>query len=503
MIPIKLKITGFLSYRDRVELDFTGFSLACISGANGAGKSALLDAITWALFGQARTRGESVINNHPSVEAAEVTLDFDYEGNRYRVLRANPRGKTSTVEFFILSQISGKDDRWKPLTEHTLRETDKKIEQTLRMDFDTFTNASFFLQGKADQFATARPAERKRILGNILGLEVWERYREEAGQRRRDKEKEVKELDGRLSEVQAELDQGPERKKKLQELQANLAQLTKQRKERAQILENARRARAAYDEQRKMLAALQSQLEKATQDRDQTLATLEARRAEKLTHDATLANAEAIERAYQAWQAARQALADMEALAAQFRKHEALRHDPLSIIQAEEARLTQEAQGLQEQQTAFQQALSQAKDLEAQLETARGEIEAANAQLAQREELEKAVRQLQADQAEAKAENPRLKQEMHDLRDRIDRLKTAAEATCPVCGQPLSKEEREDLIRELTKEGEERRDRFYENKELLETFTIKLQKMGGALADLKGLETTQREATRQADQLEH
>jgi len=135
MIPIKLKITGFLSYRDRVELDFTGFSLACISGANGAGKSALLDAITWALFGQARTRGESVINNHPSVEAAEVTLDFDYEGNRYRVLRANPRGKTSTVEFFILSQISGKDDRWKPLTEHTLRETDKKIEQTLRCLF--------------------------------------------------------------------------------------------------------------------------------------------------------------------------------------------------------------------------------------------------------------------------------------------------------------------------------------------------------------------------------
>ena len=44
MIPIKLKISGFLSYQQAVELDFTSFDLACISGANGAGKSSLLDA---------------------------------------------------------------------------------------------------------------------------------------------------------------------------------------------------------------------------------------------------------------------------------------------------------------------------------------------------------------------------------------------------------------------------------------------------------------------------
>ena len=54
MIPITLHISGFLSYRDPVDIDFTGLDLACISGANGAGKSSLLDAITWVLFGQAR-----------------------------------------------------------------------------------------------------------------------------------------------------------------------------------------------------------------------------------------------------------------------------------------------------------------------------------------------------------------------------------------------------------------------------------------------------------------
>ena len=81
MIPLQLSISGFLSYRQPVELDFTSFDLACIAGANGAGKSSLLDAITWALFGQARKRDDSLINTQS--EAAEVCLTFAYEGNIY------------------------------------------------------------------------------------------------------------------------------------------------------------------------------------------------------------------------------------------------------------------------------------------------------------------------------------------------------------------------------------------------------------------------------------
>ena len=72
MIPLRLKISGFLSYRDPVEVDFSTFQLACISGQNGAGKSSLLDAITWSLFGQARKRDETLINT--ASEAAEVAL---------------------------------------------------------------------------------------------------------------------------------------------------------------------------------------------------------------------------------------------------------------------------------------------------------------------------------------------------------------------------------------------------------------------------------------------
>jgi exonuclease SbcC len=497
-----LKIEGFLSYRQPVELDFSGFSLACISGQNGAGKSSLLDAITWALFGRARKHDESVINTHPEVEAAEVTLDFDYEGNRYRVQRTNPRGKTSSVEFSILSQAEGKE-RWKPLTERTLRDTDAKIAETLRMDYDTFINASFFLQGKADQFAVARPSERKQILSNILGLEVWETYRETAGRQRRRTEKEVRGLDGRLNEIQTELDEGPQRKEHLAELQARLAELEAQRKERAAALENVQRLGAALEEQRKLLATLGSQLESATRSHERLEETLAQRREEQARFSETLGKADEIEQAYADWQAARQELEAMEEVAEQFRQHEALRHAPLAEIQSEAARLEQEQQSLREQGAALEKAQAEAADLEKQLKASREEAEAAQAKLEQRQKLEEELRQLQAKQAEAKAENPRLRDEMHELKDRIDQLQVADGATCPLCGQPLAADERQRLIDSLSTEGTELGDRFRENKKLLETFESQLQQMGAQLADLKGVESALREATRRADRLGH
>ena len=56
MIPLKLRLSNFMCYRDEQTLDFSGIHLACLTGDNGHGKSALLDAITWALWGRARAR---------------------------------------------------------------------------------------------------------------------------------------------------------------------------------------------------------------------------------------------------------------------------------------------------------------------------------------------------------------------------------------------------------------------------------------------------------------
>ncbi|HPX95267.1 MAG TPA: SMC family ATPase [Brevefilum fermentans] len=501
MIPVKLRIEGFLSYREAVELDFTSFNLACISGANGAGKSALLDAMTWALFGQARKRDESIINNHPSVKAAVVIFDFDFEGARYRVQRINPRGKPTTVDFFIEAD-AGEDRYWKSLTEHTLRETNAKIESTLRMDFDTFTNASFFLQGKADQFASARPADRKRILNNILGLEIWETYRDAASQKRRDFEKTVKSLEGRLSEIQSELDEEPQRIERLKTLKARLADVSKQRQERASILENIRSMLAALDEQSRMLAAYQIQIDIITRNRGQVLETLSTRREEKLSYAKVLSSAPAIEKAYQDWQSTYHALEAMEAVAIQFRQRESLRQEPLGIVQAEEARLREALAGLTQQHTTLLESLNELETLTQQLSTSREKIAIANQKLEERGLLQAEAAHLQTQQAEAKAENPRLREEMNELQARIQQLQAAEGVECPLCGGPLNTDDRKNLIENLQQDGLGLGDRYRANKKLLENVEEKLSRIGAKLADLNNVEVNLREATRQADQLE-
>ncbi len=217
MIPLHLRISGFLSYRDTVELDFNTFDLACISGHNGAGKSSLLDAFTWSLFGEARGKSSEVINLNQEVKAAEVALTFQHEGNTYRVQRTLPRNKSTLLEFQIKS-----GDEWRPLTEKTTRDTQARIEQTLRLDYETFVNASFFLQGKADQFTQQNATKRKEVLSNILGLEAWEEYKNRTADKRKAIEREVDEIDGRVAEIDAELGEEEIRKARLAELETSL-----------------------------------------------------------------------------------------------------------------------------------------------------------------------------------------------------------------------------------------------------------------------------------------
>jgi exonuclease SbcC len=243
MIPLHLRIVGFLSYRDPVELDFTTFDLACISGQNGAGKSSLLDAITWSLFGESRAKDKDALINLQS-KAAEVALTFEYEANIYRVQRTLPRGKSTVLEFQIKS-----GDEWKPLTERTSRETQARIEQTLRLDYETFVNAAFFLQGKADQFTQQNAGKRKDVLSNILGLEVWETYKARTVEKRRGLEEEVIGIDRSIADIDSELDEEEPRKRRLKELEDGLKQQNSMRKTQEDALESLRKIAASLDQE--------------------------------------------------------------------------------------------------------------------------------------------------------------------------------------------------------------------------------------------------------------
>ncbi len=174
MVPIRLALRNFLSYGESAPtLDFTRFSLACLSGKNGHGKSALLDAIVWALWGRCRVSNRADVIRYGSREAF-VEYEFDVDGTVYRVVRTVTREKGGgTAGALSLQVLDAERGDFVVLAEG--RKAQSTIErELLRMDYDSFLCASFILQGRADEFLKRSPAERKAILGRFLNLDRYE-----------------------------------------------------------------------------------------------------------------------------------------------------------------------------------------------------------------------------------------------------------------------------------------------------------------------------------------
>lgn len=474
MIPLYLTLSGFLSYRDPQELDFTRVDLACISGHNGAGKSSLLDAITWVVFGQARKRDESIINI-PS-NSAEVSFIFAYEGRIYRIQRTMPRGKTSLLEFQISQKAyteMGADrsaalkDRfgpWRPLTEATQRATQARIEETLSLDYDTFINASFFLQGKADQFTQQRPGDRKRILSSILGLDIWEQYRQKTAESRLAVERDIAATDANLSEIRAELSQESARKEKLAALVKEVERLSQLRKAQEKTVEQGKKLQALLNERERQVDNMKRRLDGDRQKLAEIEATLQARQAEQQSFTRRLEQAAQIEAAYLNWKQACLELEQWEATASRFREQQALRQGPIDQINAERARLKQELDTLEIEHTKAQAVAGEIVSLHPQIEKAQADIRLAEERISQKSALEGKLHQSQQSQADAAAENNRLRPEMNELKKRINLLKEAeGEPACPVCGHPLKPNEVVNMIAELEQQGTALGDRHRAN----------------------------------------
>jgi len=200
MIPVSLTLRNFLSYGDEPQtLDFTQFRVACLSGDNGNGKSALLDAMTYALWGQARKGrhdrkpDDGLLRlgaTHMSVEFA-----FDLDDDRYRVMRSFRRRPRSSVSELELQLFDPATEQFRPLTQAGAPSvTQGRIDDLLSMDYETFTNSAYLRQGHADAFTRKSPRERKQLLGRILGVDRYDRLQELARRRLNDLEDRIHHL---------------------------------------------------------------------------------------------------------------------------------------------------------------------------------------------------------------------------------------------------------------------------------------------------------------------
>ncbi|KKR96049.1 MAG: SMC domain protein [candidate division TM6 bacterium GW2011_GWE2_41_16] len=200
MIPLTLSLKNFLSYGPATQtIDFSAHRFICLSGKNGHGKSALLDAITWALWGQARKlsgQGKSDdVLMHLGQTHMLVSFDFMLNNVMYRTMREfslNKNKSVGSLEFYL---IETNTQKMLTLTEKTIRATQDKINKTLGIEYEAFCNSIFLRQGGSAEFSKKNPKERKEILAQLLSLNIYEQVRKKA----LDKEKELKIATAELS----------------------------------------------------------------------------------------------------------------------------------------------------------------------------------------------------------------------------------------------------------------------------------------------------------------
>lgn len=241
MIPVKLNLSNFTSYGESVPtLDFTKFHLAAISGYNGAGKSSLLDSITWCVWGISRL-GES---SDQLVRLGQINMfvefAFELDGHIFTIKRQRvfKGGGSTALEF-----LSNKHN----LTEGTIKATQQKIIDTLHLTYETFSNSAYLRQGHADEFTTKGPTERKRILADILGLSHYDELEEKAKEKIRDIQANLQRLEYNLLEIEAELSQKEERSEKKKITEEKVIQVEKQIKSLEEKLKTLRAGREALN----------------------------------------------------------------------------------------------------------------------------------------------------------------------------------------------------------------------------------------------------------------
>jgi len=502
MIPVKLELLNFLAYRSPEPLDLTGIHMACLVGANGAGKSSLLDAMTWALWGKARAHSDNELIHGEEIEM-QVRLTFALEGNQYRVTRYRSRkGQGSSL---LTLEVQDNDD-WRSMSEATIRATQDRILSLIRLDYETFINSAFLMQGRADEFTSKTAAQRKAILGEILGLDLWVAYEDRAKARVKAIDQEQGQIDAQMGEIDIELAREGQYKDDLIAAQQQLDELHKRVDETQQQFNELQTARNQLQSVQQRFDDLRFRLGQGQAE----LAHLEAERAQNADRlaglQALLESREEIEAGYLAWQEARQQERDynsrLKEQSAALQQLAALRE----TITAARTELTTRQSGLAQRRAEIERRVKDGSD--------NGALDKAQKELAPLEQYEADFNRWKEELAGLREEQARLGGFAHSLKTEATRVAAqlkeiteSNEAVCPLCGQSLSDEHRAELIESLTTRRDESQAEWQANNDQVEAISGDMARLNRDMKfvepKLKGLPPLRVHLARLTERLTH
>jgi exonuclease SbcC len=423
VIPLQLTLKNFLSYQS-ATLDFRGLHVACICGANGAGKSSLLEAIVWAVWGESRASNEDDVIH---LGATEALVDFLFQCHQqtYRIIRSRQRGQAGTLEFQVQTPKG-----LRSLTERGMRATQQLILQHLKLDYETFINSAYLRQGRADEFMLKRPNERKQILADLLKLDQYDALAEQSKEQTRQLKAELTVLERTLEQITAQQQQQTALATRQAEARDLLQQMQQQQQSTTDKLRQLQTAQQQQQSDWQQFTLQQQQQNHLNQDCQRLRQELLATQAQQQQLEVILSEANSITAHFtqlQQWQAVE------EIESAKFQTYQALQSQKQQLqqqyteqvhwLKAEWRQVQTQLDWQRQQQQEIEQVLVKAAEIEAGV----FQLQQARVRLAELDQLQMQVapliqrrHQLQTQLDRQQARLTARLEELHTLRQQLE-----------------------------------------------------------------------------------
>ncbi|HLV81432.1 MAG TPA: SMC family ATPase, partial [Chthonomonadaceae bacterium] len=398
------------------------------------GKSALLDAITWALWG--KTRATRTVEDdliRLGADDMEVRFEFELNEERYRVVKKRKRGKSSEW------QLTQRDahGHYTPIGGNSQREVGKQITQLLSMEYETFLNSAYLQQGQADAFTRQTPDKRKQILGEILGLDKYEILEAKAKERWRERKELADELEREIRFLDAEAGRLPEFQAEREELVGAIAKADAEIQEQESATVQLRERRGKLDTLAQQLADSEESEHRLEADvllREKELcAKIERLKAIQ----AILDQRDAILSDWERLQQNRRRREQLDPLIEEFNRKNAELYSVIGAIDAEKERLHGDLRVLKSEQSEIEKRSLEREKLTLQISALAEELKAEAGVVKALEEAQARVQEAQEAFQALRTGNERCKAELADL-DEVLELLARPQAACPVCESDLS-----------------------------------------------------------------
>jgi len=463
-------------------LSFEGIHVACLCGDNGNGKSAIFDAITWALWGKSRARNDDDLI-HSGQSEMEIELEFISGEQQYRVLRKHAKkpSKARAGQTILELQIAG-NGTFRPISGNSLLETQQKIIDILNLDYEMFKNSAFLRQGHADEFSIKRPGKRKEILANILDLSHYDELESRAKEQSSKRRTEADRLEIAITDFELQLANKVKYEDEIRKIQSEITQLEEQSKFKETAISSLRSQKATLEIKKEQLSNTEVHLNETKKELERRKTKTKEYQDRITEYELVLAERKAIEKGYSEFKDVKTLNDEFnQKLSQLFALRERISNLDQVIKNAAQA-LTIEHKIIQAKFAESEAKFAKTTRLEESLTLARKHL----LELSKQEEIvskkRKQTQQTTSRISYLESTDGQLAEEIAGLNEKL-KLLTGDDVRCPLCETELGIDGRRQIEAKLSSEAQQKIKTRQNNNEELSKNQAKLQALENELIE--------------------